>query len=112
MLSHIYAKAKEKKPFTPVGYVQYYKEQLCAIFHKLTNKPTYYSLQDKIELYILCEKEKFHFANRIYKTHKTNIPVLVIYMKMLGFVRETIDKEMAKRGPIQLEFDFMKKLKK
>lgn len=111
MLSHIYAKTTVKKPFTPVGYVQYYKEQLCKIFDKLTNKPTY-SRQDKIELYILCEKEKFHFANRIYKTHKTSIPVAVIYMKMLGFVRETIDKEMAKRGPIQLEFNFMEKLKK
>ena len=86
----------------PLGYVEYYEDRYSHVAQLYYDKhPT---LQEEIRdnLY----KQRWHFANRIMKTHSYSIPRFAIDMKMKKFVKEVVDKVLANHRPKQLELDF------
>lgn len=88
-----------------IGYLQWYQSHWrymsADMFSRQYDPETLLKIQQRLE------KEKFHFAARIRKTHHVNIPVDVLMMKMKGFLREIADKVIEDQNkPIQLEFDF------
>lgn len=104
MIGVVYANASYNHRVA-AGYLEWYKRHYkymsTDMFQNQYDPETLLKIQQRLE------KEKFHFAARIRKTHHVNIPVDVIMMKMKGFLREIADKVVKDQNkPIQLEFNF------
>lgn len=86
----------------PLGYMEYYENKYKHIAKSYYNK--YPTLQEEINdnLY----KQRWHFVNRVMKTHSYSIPRFVIDMKIKKFVKEVVDKVLENHRPKQLEFNF------
>jgi len=90
-----------------LGYVRWYEEHAVPVILRLLPKRLPKNRRDL--LVERMKKEKFHFSARIRKTHHVTIPADVLMMKLNGFLREQIDKELHRLDPkpVQLLLPFM-----
>ena len=82
-------------------YKRHYKYMSVDMFQNQYDSETLLKIQQRLE------KEKFHFAARIRKTHHVSIPVDIMMMKMKGFLRQIANEVIEEDNkPVQLEFNF------
>ena len=86
----------------PLGYMEYYDHWYDTIAQCYYNK----NAEHKEELHDALHNQRWHFARRISKTHGYAIPKFVLDMKLKKFIREEVEKVLAKYKPVQLEFKF------
>ena len=101
---YIYANISSDHRFA-IGYLNWYKSQFR--YHAIKMFQNQYSPEIMLKILERLEKQSFHFAARIRKSHHVSIPVDPMIMKLNAFLREQADIIIAdKNKPEQLEFDF------
>lgn len=88
-----------------VGYLNWYRSQFR--YQAIRMFQNQYSPEIMLKILERLEKQAFHFAARIRKTHHVSIPVDPMMMKLNAFLREQADIVIADENkPEQLEFEF------
>ena len=91
------------------GYLGWYENHYVSMARDMFTNNYGHDFVEKFIVHLKEDKTKYHFANRVKKTHPFSIPVLPLIMQMRHFLKEEIDKFVIKEsGMIQMEFDFMK----
>ena len=104
----IYANISENHKVA-VGYLNWYRNQFRYQAIRMFQRQ--YRPDVLLRIMTKLEKQDYHFAARVRKSHHVCIPIDPMLMKLTEFLREQADKvldeiEKEKNGPIQLEFNF------
>ena len=95
------------------GYLGWYDNHYESMARDMFSSNYGFDFVEKFVIHLKEKKTKYHFANRIKKTHPYSIPALTLVMKMKHFLKEEIDKFVIEQtGMVQMEFDFMKEKSK
>lgn len=100
----IYARISKDHRFA-LGYLDWYRNQFryqaALMFEKQYPPNLFLQIMNRLE------KQDFHFAARVRKTHHVSIPVDPMLFKLKGFLREQADLVIDELNkPEQLEFNF------
>ena len=86
----------------PWGYMEYYEEHWEETLMPYIRE--HRSLEEKLRR--LAYDQRWHFANRIAKTHEYCIPAVIMSMRIKHFIKEIVDGVLSKGQPRQLELVF------
>lgn len=84
----IYANISSDHRFA-IGYLNWYKSQFR--YYATSMFQNQYSPEILLQILERLEKQAFHFAARIRKTHHVCIPIDPMIMKLKAFLREQAD---------------------